>query len=97
LGWVPFTLSLAPYLVPFYVIEINFRVFPEFRRASYVRRYQLLLTKLVRERLYDAACLILSDRDEGSVGGYREPDAELSFQGFVQSLVGRAMGICGAK
>lgn len=77
--------------------EPYFRVFPEFKGASYIRRYQLLLMKLVRERLYDAACLILSDRDGGSIGAYREPDTELSFQGFVQSLVGRAVAISGGR
>src|SRR5579875_2654973 len=33
--------------------EPHFKVFPEFRSASYARRYEILLTKLVRERLYD--------------------------------------------
>ncbi len=65
-----------------------FRVFPEFQGASYARRYQLLLTKLVRERLYDSACFILSDRQGGIEGAYREPDSELGFEGFVRSLVG---------
>lgn len=75
--------------------EPYFRVFPEFQDASYVRRYQLLLTKLVRERLYDSACFILSDREGGVEGACREPDPELTFEGFVQSLVGRAVAIKG--
>lgn len=33
--------------------EPHFPVFSEFRGASYARRYEILLTKLVRERLYD--------------------------------------------
>ena len=36
--------------------EPHFAVFPEFKEASYAKRYEILLTKLVRERLYDAAC-----------------------------------------
>jgi hypothetical protein len=41
--------------------EPHFKVFPEFRQASYAKRYEILLTKLVRDRLYDSACLLLSD------------------------------------
>jgi len=42
------------------VRERHFDVFPEFKNSSYAERYMLLLTKLVRSRLYDSACLILS-------------------------------------
>jgi len=70
--------------------EPFFRVFPEFSGASYVRRYEILLTKLVRERLYDAACFILSDSKTGPDGAYREPQLELGFRNFVQSLLSRA-------
>ena len=79
------------------VWEPYFRVFPEFQDASYVGRYQLLLIKLVRERLYDSACFILSDRKGAASGEFREPDPELSFEDFVQSLIGRAVAITGAR
>ena len=62
-----------------------------------MQRYQLLLTKLVRERLYDSACFILSDREGGAGGACREPDPELNFEGFVKSLVGRAVAITRAR
>ena len=39
--------------------EPHFQVFPEFREASYAKRYEILMTKLVRERLYDSAALFL--------------------------------------
>jgi hypothetical protein len=73
--------------------EPHFRVFPEFKDASYAKRYQVLLTKLVRERLYDAACFLVSDRMSGPKGDYREPDPELSFEKFIDSLLGRAIAI----
>jgi hypothetical protein len=73
--------------------EPYFTVFPEFKGASYVRRYELLLTKLVRERLYDAGCFILSDAKRGAMGAYREPNPELRFESFIRSLVGRALAI----
>jgi hypothetical protein len=53
--------------------------------------YEVLLTKLVRERLYDAACLILSDSKTGAQGVYHEPSAELCFRSFAASLIARAV------
>lgn len=69
--------------------EPHFKVFPEFRDASYAERYEILLTKLVREILYDSACFLLSDREGGTKGKYREPSAELNFEKFMVSLIGR--------
>jgi len=70
--------------------EPHFKVFPEFKDASYGRRYEILLTKLVRERLYDSACFLLSDAKNGRTGYYREPAAELTFEKFLASLLARA-------
>jgi hypothetical protein len=71
--------------------EPHFRVFPEFKNSSYARRYEILLTKLVRERLYDSACLLLSNAKRGAKGDYTEPSAELSFENFFSSLLARAI------
>lgn len=76
---------------PIRAAEPHYRVFPEFRDASYATRYELLLTKLLRDRLYDGACLILSDRVGGRRGKYREPSAELAVAGFLRALVARAL------
>jgi len=65
-------------------------VFPDFREASYARRYELLLTKLVRDRLYDSACLLLSGAESGPAGDYREPSAELRFPQLWELLAARA-------
>lgn len=70
--------------------EPHYRVFPEFNGASYAERYNLLLTKLVRARLDDAACLLLSPRKTGAKGAFREPNPELIFLNFATSLLGRA-------
>ncbi len=78
---------------PVRVKEPHFKVFPEFRDASYAKRYELLLTKLVRSRLYDAACFLMSSHDRGLAGEYREPNEELSFRTFVTSLLGRAIAV----
>lgn len=78
---------------PVRVKEPHFKVFREFRNASYAKRYELMLTKLVRSRLYDAGCFLMSSREEGVEGIYDEPNAELSFRTFVTSLLGRAIAV----
>lgn len=70
----------------------HFPVLEEFRQASYIERYQILCTKLVRERLYTGACLIVSDKEGGLRGRYREPSPELGFSKFVGSLSAHALG-----
>jgi hypothetical protein len=73
--------------------EPHFKVFPEFRDASYAKRYEILLTKLVRERLYDSACFLLSDAKTGRQGRYKEPEPELNFEKFMASLLARAISV----
>src|SRR6266704_5397834 len=73
--------------------EPHFKVFPEFKDASYGRRYEILLTKLVRERLYDSASFLLSNAKNGVKGDYSEPSAELTFEKFIASLLARATAI----
>jgi hypothetical protein len=76
---------------PVKVTEPHFRVLDEFRAASYAKRYEILLTRLLRERLYDGTCLITSTRTGGLRGIFQEPSAELAFEGFARSLLGHAM------
>jgi hypothetical protein len=68
--------------------EPHFKVFREFRGTSYADRYALLCQRLVLERHYDSACLLLSSKKTGPLGDYREPDRELSFRVFATKLVG---------
>ena len=75
------------------VRQPHFNVFSEFIGASYAKRYEILLTKLVRERLYDSACLLLSNQADGKSGNYREPSGELAFVRLLRSLVSRTGGI----
>lgn len=78
---------------PVKVREPHFKCFPEFESASYAKRCEILLTKLVRARLYDAACLLLSSREAGLQGAYRETNPELGFHVFVTSLLARAIAV----
>lgn len=77
---------------PVAVTEPHFKVRPEFKDASYARRYELFGQRLVRERLYDAACFLLSPRKGSRRGEFTEPCDELSFSRFVASLMGHVNG-----
>jgi len=84
-------------LSPVRAREPHFKVFPEFKDASYAKRYEILLTKLVRERLYDSACFLMSNATDGLKGRYKEPTLELGFQNFVESLMARAIAVAKSK
>jgi hypothetical protein len=93
LGYVMVLEETKKSLSPIAVQEPHFKVFPEFRDASYAKRYEILLTKLVRERLYDSAALILTDRLTGKDGRYGEPSLELGAENLLISLKARAVAI----
>jgi len=89
LGYVMMLEECPRSTAPVSVRQPHFSVFPEFVDASYSQRYQLLLAKLVRERLYDSTCFLLSSQASGPQGRYGEPQADLSFSQFAASLTGR--------
>ena len=60
LGWVMLLEECPQSMRPVGVAEPHFKVFPEFRGATYSQRYELLLRKLVQEKLYDSAAFITS-------------------------------------
>jgi len=71
--------------------EPHFHVFPEFRGASYIKRYEILLLKLIRERWYDGACLVTTNQVQGPTGVYSEPSPELTFHKLAESLLARVI------
>ena len=79
---------------PVKVMSPHFPVFPEFRDASYRGRYAILIEKLLRERLYDGACLLVSGAASAATGDYLEPHPELTFAKFVSPLLARVLSIC---
>jgi hypothetical protein len=79
---------------PVKVVAPHFPVFPEFRGASYQARYGILIEKLLRERLYDGACFLLSSAETGVSGTYAEPNPELTFAKFITPLLAQVASIC---
>lgn len=80
--------------------EVVLKPFPldaSFQRMSYAQRYEETCLRLVRERLYDAACFFLSSQTEGLRGEFIEPNPELSFRHFAASLSARASAIATAQ
>lgn len=63
-----------------------------FDDSSYTDRYRLLFQRLVRERLYDAACLVSTAKGEGI---HDEPLAEVSTQNLTAAIAGRVAYIQG--
>jgi len=91
LGWLMLLEDADRSQNPVGVVEPHFEVFKEFKEASYAKRYELFCERLVRERLYDATCLLLSDRDGGIGGAYSEPNREIGFRNFAASLSANAI------
>ena len=86
LGYLMLLVECEESTHPVSVREPHFPVLPEFTGASYAERCQVLLDKLMRERLYDATCFLMTPGESAPTGDYREPDADLSFRYFEESL-----------
>ena len=91
LGWLMLLEASPKSIKPVRVSEPHFAVFPEFKETSYAQRYALFCERLIRERLYDATCLILSDEARGLHGEYAEPVPELGFKRFATSLLSHVL------
>lgn len=88
LGWLMLLEDCEDSRSPVSVDEPHFPVFPEFKGTSYMKRYELLLRRLVRERLYDSATFLVATEAEGKKGQYNEPAADLQAKQFFASLGG---------
>jgi hypothetical protein len=79
------------------VHELHFPAFGEFQAASYRDRYAILIEMLLRDRLYDGACFLLSDSAAAATGDYVEPHRELTFARFVTPLVAHVSAVCSTR
>ncbi|MBB1493318.1 restriction endonuclease [Paracoccus sp. MC1854] len=68
--------------------SLHYPIFPEFRGASYLQRYDLLCQKLVRENLYTAACTLASPREAKETGTYADMSELTSLRSFVSAFAG---------
>lgn len=75
--------------------EPYFKVDPAFDRASYSKRYELLCRRLVLERVYSAACLLMATNSPKTE--ITEPAEDLNFQRFEAALRGHVVTFLGSK
>lgn len=96
-GWLMLLEDCDASKAPVVVEEPHFKVFPEFKGASYMRRYELLLRKLVREKLYDASAFLTATDTGGPKGDFNEPAEDLTTKKFLASLGGHVTGYLAGK
>ena len=75
--------------------EPFFKVDPAFEKASYSKRYELLACRLVLERVYSAACLVMATNSPRTT--LTQPAEDLSFQRFVAALRGHVVTFLGSQ
>ena len=92
LGWIMLLEDCPESQKPVSAKTPHFDVFEEFKGASYALRYELFCQRLIRRRIYDATCFIVSPRNGGDRGAFTEPNPELSFATFAASLTGQIAG-----
>lgn len=90
LGWLMLLEQAPGSLTPVGVAEPHFPAFEAFRGRSYAGRYELFCDRLLRERMYDCACLLLSNQTDGLEGYYEEPNPQFGFNAFANSLSAHA-------
>jgi hypothetical protein len=69
--------------------EPYFKVDPAFDKASYSKRYELLCRRLVLERVYSAACLVMATNSPKT--DITQPAGDLSFKRFAAALKGHVV------
>lgn len=87
LGYVFLLEETARSTTPLRLNHSVFPVDPIFEDTSYMDRYRILCQRLVRERLYDAACFVASSPNPEQ--DVYEPDPELGFANFIAAVLGR--------
>lgn len=86
-GWMMMLEDAPGSRAPKREITLGFPVFPEFQGASYADRYDILCRRLVHERLYNAASILLSEKDAQG-GTYKEISELTGLRTFVTSFAG---------
>ena len=87
-GWLMLLEDAPKSRLPVKDVSPHFPVFPEFERASYADRYNILCRKLVQEQLYTSASVIVSSRSDADTGEYSELSEMTGLKTFVTELAG---------
>ncbi len=87
-GWMILVEDASESRAPVREASPHFSVVPEFRGASYIKRYDVLCQRLVQEQLYSAACVITSPRTAATSGEYSDVSELTGLKTFITSLAG---------
>ncbi|MBJ6725404.1 PaeR7I family type II restriction endonuclease [Geomesophilobacter sediminis] len=91
-AWLMMVEDAAESRAPVRDLSPHFPVFDEFKGASYIKRYDLLCQRLVKEQLYSSATLITSGRSSVTTGAYSEMSAMTGLKAFISQLAGHVAG-----
>ena len=87
-GWLMLVEDAEGSRRPVKDLSPHFSVFPEFEDASYLKRYEALCQRLMREQLYTTASLLASSRNAVESGAYESLSEVTSLRTLVTSLAG---------
>ncbi len=87
-GWLMLVEDAQDSRAPVRDTSPHFQLFPEFRGASYLERYNILCRKLAQERLYTTATVLASPRTAADTGEFADLSELTGLKTFVTSFAG---------
>lgn len=88
LGWLILVEDTKKSRIPVKAVSEHFPIFPDFEKASYLDRYDVLCRRLVQEQLYSSATVLASPRTSKTTGAYSEFGKLTTLKTFVTTLAG---------
>lgn len=87
-GWMMLVEDCAASRAPVNDRSPHFPIFPDFQRASYADRYNILCKRLVQEQLYTSAALMMSPRTAAEDGAFASLSELTSLKTFITGFAG---------
>lgn len=88
IGWLMIVEDAPESRKPIRDLSTHFPVSDAFKGASYLKRYDVLCQRLIREQLYTTAALLASERNALDTGDFSELSSMTGLKAFVTSLAG---------
>lgn len=87
-GWLMLVEDAPESRTPVRDSSPHFPLFPDFKNASYLDRYNILCRKLTQERLYTTATVLATPRSAVKTGAYTDMSELTSLKTFITSFAG---------
>ncbi len=75
----------------------QFPVFTEFKKKSYLQRYEILARKMMAEQLYSHAAVIAARNQDAATGAYSDLSRLTSVKMFIAGLAGHVAGVAARR